>query len=274
MSAIKKTAKITLFLFSVFILLLVGGGAYLYLNLDALAKRFSEQAASDALGVPVSIGEMTISLSEKKIVVNNISVANPKGYKNKNALTVKNITIAGESFSKELLTFALVQVGGIVVNLEVNERGVNLGALKKYSEKTAQKASKESKGNSSSSAGSDIKVIIRKFSLTDAQVNPSITLLNGDLASVKAPDINIIGIGEKENGALSQEVIAQIMNIVLEEFNQTANSAGFLKGLSLDMLNDIGVSTGEVFNKNLKDSYSKEVDKFKKGFDGIKGMFE
>ena len=124
------------------------------------------------------------------------------------------------------------------------------------------------------STGIGIKVIIRKFSLTDAQVNPSITLLNGDLASVKAPDINIIGIGEKENGALSQEVIAQIMNIVLEEFNQTANSAGFLKGLSLDMLNDIGVSTGEVFNKNLKDSYSKEVDKFKKGFDGIKGMFE
>ncbi len=61
---------------------------------------------------------------------------------------------------------------------------------------------------------------------------------------------------------------------MLERFNESSNSAGFLEGLSLDSLNAIGVSTGEVFQKNLNKSYKKEVKKFKKGFQDLKGMFE
>jgi len=279
MSAVKKTARVALFLFGALVLLVVGGGAYVYLNLDSLAKKLSEQAASDALGVPVTIGEMKILLEEKKVVVENIAVANPQGYKNKNALTINNITVAGESFSKDLLVFSLVQVDGTAVNLEVNENGVNLGALKKSSEQAAQETTQKSASTAEKTAeeGDDngIKVIVRKFSLTGAQLTPSVTLLpNANLSVVSVPDINVKGIGEKENGVSSEEAVAQIMAVVLEKMNETANSAGFLKGLSLDALNDIGVSTGEVFQKNLKDSYNKEVDKLKKGVDGLKGLFE
>ena len=273
MSAVKKTAKLVLFLFSALVLLVVGLGAYLYVNMDSLAKRFTEQAASEALGVPVTIGEMKIMLDQKKVVVNDIAVANPPGYKNKDAITVKNVTVAGESFSKDLIVFSLVQVDGTAVDLEVNEKGVNLGTLKKNSEQTVEASAQPAASETSPAEGP--KVIVRNFVMTGAQMTPSVTLLPAQkLSVVRVPDIRLQGIGQKENGVVAEEAIAQIMDAVLNKFNGTANKAGFLEGLPLDMLNDIGVSTGEVFQKNLKKSYKKEVDKLKNGLDGLKGMFE
>lgn len=271
MSAVKKTAKATLYLFGFFVLLVVIVGGYMYVNMDSLAKQITEKAASDALGVPVTIGKMQILLDQKKVVVSDVAVSNPSGYEKPNAMTIKTITVAGESFTKKLLVFSDISVDGTAVNLEVNQQGANLGALKKKAEQNMASGD----GASAPSEKSEMKVIVKKFSLTQAQLTPSVTLLaKKDLPTVKVADIHLKDIGKKENGVLADEAIAQIMNAVLEELNETASSAGFLEGLSLESLNEIGVSTGEVFKKNLKKSYDKEVDKFKKGFEDLKGAFE
>ena len=272
MSAVKKTAKFSLLLLGIGVLFFVIIGSYIFVNMDSLAKDFTERAASDALGVPVTIGKMQILLDQKKVIVSDVAVANPPGYSKPNAITISTISVAGESFTKKLLTFSNITVDGTAVNLEVTDKGANLGALKKKAEKTADSGSTQT---TTTSHGSDIKVIVKKFSLTKAQLTPSVTLLSkDDLPTVKVADIHLEDIGEKENGILAEEAIAQIMDAVLEEFNETANSAGFLEGLSLEALNEIGVSTGEVFKKNLKKSYDKEVDKFKKGFEDLKSVFE
>lgn len=274
MSFVNKTMKAAFGLFGILVVLILVVGVFLYLNMDAVAKNLSEQAASKALGVPVTIGSMDISLEQKKIEVSDIAVANPKGYKGAHALTVDKIVVAGESFSKDLLVFSLVQVDGTAVNLEVSEQGVNLGALKTHTQTV-------SSNTSSSSASSDdisknnIKVIVREFSLTGAQLTPSIMLTpSEELSTVNVPDIILKNIGEKENGVEAEEAVAQIMSAVLDVFNKNASNAGFLKGLSLETLNSIGISTGAVFKGNLKDSYKKELNKFKKGFGGVQGLFE
>ncbi len=278
MSAVKKSAKASLYIFSIFVILLIVGAGFIYVNMGSIAKQLTEKVASEALGVPVTIGDMVITLEEKKVVVTNIKIANPPGYKKSHAITVDSVTVAGESFSKQLLTFARVAVDGTNVNVEVTGKGTNLGDLKKNVD--AKKGSSKPKASSSQSSdgahGKDeqIKVIVKKFALTKAQLNPSVTLIDKDLAYVTVPDIHLTNIGKKENGVVAQEAVAQIMDAVLERFNESANGAGFLEGLSLEMLNEIGVSTAEVFQKNLKESYEKEVDGFKKGLDDIKGLFE
>ncbi|MGH1377744.1 MAG: hypothetical protein ACRBB3_02885 [Alphaproteobacteria bacterium] len=280
MSAVKKTARIGLYLLSLLVLLLVGGAVYLYTNMDYLAKQITEQVASDTLGVPVHVGDMKITLEDLKVVVQDVRVSNPKGYNNPDAISIKAIVIDGDSFSRDLLTFARISVSGTNVNLEVDKDGTNISDI---SNNIANRSADKSGGSSShdghshdghSHKGEDVKVIVKKFSLTGAQITPSVTLLGGDLAKVTAPDIHLVGIGQKENGILAQEAIAQIMDVVLQKFSKSSNSAGFLEGMSLDMLNSIGVSTADVFKKNLKKSYEEEVDGFKKGFDEIKTLFE
>ena len=270
MSAVKKTAKASLFIFSSLVLLLVGGAIYLYINMDSLAKQLTEQVASDALGVNVRIGEMDIVLEEKKIVVRNLRIANPKGYENSEAITVDYITIAGESFSKDLLTFSLVSVNGVNIGLEVGQGGTNLSDIKDNIGADSSSSGQKSSGSSKSKAD-DIKVIVKKFSLTGAQLKPSITLVGADLATVTVPDIKLRGIGERENGIVAEEAIAQIMSAVLKQFNQSASGAGFLEGLSVDILKDMGVSSIGVFKDNLKEVYEKDFDGLKQG---IKGLFK
>lgn len=274
MSAVKKTAKFGLYVFSFLVILLVGGAVYLYMNMDSIAKQITEKVASDALGVPVRVGSMAISLQDKKVTVSDLSIANPAGYKKPHAIMIKKIEVAGESFSKELLVFSHIMVDGTNVNLEVSNKGTNLGDIRDNtsSNPSVEKSNKDK--SNKASKGENIKVIVKKFSLTGAELNPSVTLLGGDLAKVSVPDIKLYGIGQKENGVLAKDAISQIMNAVLQKFNSSANGAGFLKGMSLDALNNMGVSTAEVFKKNLKDSYKKEVDGLKKNLDGLKGLFE
>ncbi len=266
MSAVKKTAKVSLYIFSFFVLLFVAGGVYLYVNMDSLAKQLSEQAASDALGVPVTIGAMHISLEDKKVEVSDIRISNPAGYKKPYAVEVNSVIIAAESLSQDLLNFARVEVDGTTTNLEVNGKSTNLGDLKANIDKKQSDAP--------ASSDEQIKVIVQKFSLTKAQLNPSVTLLDRDLAFVTVPDIHLTGIGEKDGGVLAQDAIGQIMEAVLGKFTLHANSAGFLEGLSLDVLNSMGVSTGDVFKKNLKKSFDNDVEQLKQGVEGFKGLFK
>lgn len=268
MSVVKKTAKLSLYLFGFFVLLVVVGGVYLYVNLNDLAKPLIEQVATDTLGVPVTLGGLDISLEDKKVSVTNITIANPPGYQKPHAIMVGSVVIAAETLSKDLLNFARVGVDGTTVNLEVTGQGTNLGDLKqKLDERSEQ-----------SNQGPEINVIVQKFSMTKAQLNPSVTLLKRDLAFVEVPDIHLSGIGEKENGIVAQDALAQIMQAVLQRFSSSANSAGFLEGLSLDKLNSIGITTGEVFKKNLKKSFDEDVEQLKdgvqKGVEGLKGFFK
>ncbi|PCJ98149.1 MAG: hypothetical protein COA45_08330 [Zetaproteobacteria bacterium] len=275
MSAVKKTAKVSLYLLSFFVILLVGGIVYLYTNMDSLAKQLTEQIASDALGVPVRVGSMAITLENLKVVVQDIRISNPKGYTNPEAITIKSITIDGDSFTRELLTFARISVDGTHVNLEVDSDGTNLGDIKNNIANLSSPSASGNSKNTGGDKGDGIKVIVKKFSLTGAELSPSVTLLGGaTLATITAPDIRLTGVGQKENGVLAQDAIAQIMDAVLQQFNQSANGAGFLEGMSLEMLNSMGVSTADVFKKNLKKSYNKEVEGFKKGFGDLKSLFE
>lgn len=278
MSAVKNVAKVSLYLFGIGVLLLVGGAIYVYVNMNSLAKDITEQVASNALGVRVSIGEMDIRLEDKKVVVHHVQIANPKGYKNPNAVEVGNVTVALDSWSKDMVTFAMIGVGDTKVDLEVKPQGTNLGDLKKKVEARSATV----KGNKPTvdqvadvqANKHNIKVIVKEFAMTGAQITPSTTLIPVEIDKVDVPEIRLSGIGEKENGVLAHEAVAQIMNGVLKAFNKSSNKAGLLQGLPLDVMNDIGVSTIEVFQKNLKESYEGEVDRFKEGVKGLKGLFE
>ncbi len=283
MSVVGKIAKTGLYLFVFVVLLFVAGGVYLYMNINTFAKQFVEQVATDALGVPVRIAEMDITFEEKKVVVHGIQISNPPGYKKPHAIKVNTVTIAAETLSEELLTFARVDVDGTNVNIEVGQNGTNLGDIKKGIDTKQVNESKTGVSSSVPSVHSDgaalshdaqPKVIIKKFSLTKAQINPSVTLIDKDLAYIVAPDLHLKGIGQKENGIAANEAVVQIVEQLLQHFNKSANKAGFLKGLSLDALNDIGVSTADVFKKNLKESFDEDVDQIKDGLNDLKSLFE
>ncbi|MDH5722473.1 MAG: hypothetical protein OEY94_04015 [Alphaproteobacteria bacterium] len=266
MSAVKKTAKASLLLCSVIVFLFIGGAIYLYVNMNSLLADLIEDVGSDALGVEVTVGDVDVIIEDKKITVSDIRVGNPKGYKRAEAIKIGSIVIAAESLASDLLVFDRVEVNGTSVNLEVKQGGTNLGDIKKYIEQNTPQSSQPT-------SQTDVKVIVRNVHVRKAQLNPSVMLLDKDLAYVNVPDIHVRGVGERENGVVAQEAVEQVLAAVIVELNKAASHAGFLEGLSLDALNEIGVGSVEVFKKNLKNAYDSDVKELKQGLDSLKGLF-
>lgn len=235
----------------------IGGGVYVFLNLNTLAKPVTERIASETLGVRVSIGSMDIALQDKRVSVSGIKIANPRGFKKPNAVTIDQVSITLASISKELIRFKDISVGGTQAYLEVTEKGTNLQALQK-----GIKVQPKPEGKA------DIKVIIDRLAVRKAKLNPSVTLLaQQDLQSVDVPDVTLRAIGKKENGVLASEAIAQIAPVLLKSFSKAAGNAGFYQGLSKDTLKELGAAQV----KGVTDQISKEIDAVS---GKLKGLFK
>jgi hypothetical protein len=235
--------KFTKKLISILFVLLIAAGIFLYLNFGNLAKNAAERIATNALGVNVSISSLNISLKEKKAVLSGLKISNPPGYKKSHAITADRLNIGLNTASKELIDFNDISVDGVVVNLEVNEKGSNLNDLKKLA---SQKKQKESVGSK------QVRVIVRKMVINTSTLNPSLTLLDREVASIKIPAVNLSGIGSKDNGVLAQEAVGQILVKYLGVAEREAGQAGML-------------SSGAV--KDIKDAVDNAKKDIKKLFD-------
>lgn len=255
------TKKIAL----VAILVLLGAGAFIYMNMGSIAKTIAEKVGSETLDVKVSISSIDINLSDKSVLVSGLSIANPSEFKKPHAMKVESIRIAMDSFSKELLVFNDVSVKGSELFLEVTPKGTNLSALKKNIDQ-GKKAPKEEKESSSKAPAP--KVVLKHFLLANAQLHPSQTLISGtDMKDVTLPDIKLTGIGVKQNGVLAREAIGQIWDAISKAALKASSSAGLLEGMSADSLKDLSSTMGV---SNLGGSTSGTLDKAK---DGIKSLF-
>ena len=256
----KKSALLPSLLAGVIGLVAIGA-VVLYLNLGNVAKALTEKIGTETLGVKVSVSSMDISLQDKKVEVKGLKIGNPPGYKNADSLSVDLIRVVGESFSKDLLVFDEITVSGTKVNMEVEKNGTNLSDLKKN---IKPKASADEK----TETGKPIKVIVRKLTIDDATLNPAVMLISQEMKPVTMPDIVLTGIGQKTNGVLISEAVAQVLDKVTKVATQAASQQGMLQGMDDAALKEIGTQMD--MGKSLLDNAKKDMDGLK---DGLKGLF-
>ena len=78
------------------LLLLLGIAAWYFVSfrLDGVIKQQIEQVGSQTMGTSVSVGSVTTDLKNGSLIISRVTVANPPGYKNENALTLNGIEAA------------------------------------------------------------------------------------------------------------------------------------------------------------------------------------
>lgn len=244
-------SKSTLTVASIAMAFIFGGGAYLYTNLSLIAKRITQNVATQALGVPVTIDTMIVSIPEKSVMVKGLKVANPKGFKAPYAMRADEIRIDAESFSKELLIFKDIKIIGVHTDLEVQTSGTNFGAIK---DNLAKKKT-ESAAAPSKAAGQAVKVIIRDLEIGAATLQPRVLLLGDTMDPITIPALRLRGIGQKTNGILAKDAIAQVWSKFSSVLSDKALGAGYLKGLSADNLKREGVKRIQnVIEENVPDA--------------------
>ena len=253
-------SKSILTISSIAVAAMFGGGVYMVMNLGSLAEKIVERVGTQTLGVAVDIGHMDVSLQDRRVVVSGLDIANPPGFKHSKALSVDTISIVLGSVSKGLISFDDITVQGTQVYMEVKENTTNIQMIKDNI-KIKPPAAKEE-------GAEELKVIINRLALSQAKLNPTVTLLSAqDLAPITVPDILLTGVGKKENGILVNEAIAQVWQHLSTKFSSAASGAGFYEGMSSEALKEIGATQ----MKNFKDQVNEGVNEFGKS---LKGLFE
>jgi hypothetical protein len=74
----------------------VGGAAWYFVafKMDATIEKTIEKHASASLGTLVSVGDVKSDIKAGSLSISNITIANPPGYKNKNAFSLNDIEAA------------------------------------------------------------------------------------------------------------------------------------------------------------------------------------
>lgn len=212
----KKLGKILLGLFA----LVVIAGAVFFLNIDNAVRKAVEYAGTEALGVNVSVGGVKLALSDKKAGMQGLTIANPEGFKGKQLLSVKDISVAIADVSENLVTIEEVVLDGLSVTYEMGPGGTNLKALEKNIAKS--KKALEAKGDGGAAAGAEgPEVIIKRLKIVNAELVPAIAGLESFNKPLRLPEIVLKDIGSKSDPASGTDVAAKVMNRIISSSSNT-----------------------------------------------------
>tara|TARA_A200000113_G_scaffold224864_1_gene243890 strand:- start:355 stop:1158 length:804 start_codon:yes stop_codon:yes gene_type:complete len=249
---------------------LFGGGIYLYMNLNSIAKPIIENLASDALGVEVSIGDLDINLSEKKAAVKSVKIENVEGFQSNHILTVSSASVNLKTLEAGLVSIGTIAVDDINMHLDITEKGTNAQTLQKQiGERAAMKqknAGTDDKTNATSDSKSSTKVMIDQIKLGKITLNTNSPFIK-TLKPISIDGTQINKIGVSENGVTIEKATKQITSQLLSYVNKQASKEGLYKGVAESVLKEIGT-------KSLNSETKGKLEEFKnEASEKLKGLF-
>ncbi|MGB4057142.1 MAG: hypothetical protein WBK77_03560 [Alphaproteobacteria bacterium] len=243
---------------SVAMALLFGGGVYLMMNMNIIAKNYIEREASRTLGVSVTLGQIDIDVKARSARAKNLVVANPDGFEKPYAVKVETINVILGDVTKSLAVLQDVEVVGVDVNLEVRKNVTNLAAISNRIPETVNQPDEA------------LKVIVDKLTVSQATITPSTVLFTKEaVAPVAVSDFVFKDVGRKENGIPVSEAMGKVWSHVAYQLNIQALQSGLLEGMSPEALQEMGLGFAKRFKDNLEDAVKDKVQKINDGIDQI-----
>jgi hypothetical protein len=214
------------------LLLVVGGVIYLLGGGGDIIKTQIEKQGTLYLGTPVSVANIDLSLVERRLSINELNIANPKGYRDANAFGLNAVTLdLGESFSEPYVVETVsINAPEVLYELDANGQG-NLIVLKNNLEANLPASEGESVPESAASSdGANPLVIVENITVSGVRLQLNFeNLPTGDLKvdtkayEITLPTFNAGPIG-KPNGIPADQVGAAIFDIMLDQVIDAAKS--------------------------------------------------
>ena len=175
---------------------------YVTASLDSLVKQGIETYGSRIVGAPVRVGSVEISLSSGRGTLRELSVSNPEGFSNGDALRLAEITldIQPSSLTQEPLVIQEITILGPQVNAEVSASGsTNIDVLRRNV--SAYSGTSSDGGSTTSPEAVDDTppplLRINELTFADGVLAADTTAIGGDVRALELAPLRLAELGGK-----------------------------------------------------------------------------
>jgi uncharacterized protein involved in outer membrane biogenesis len=210
-----------------FVVVVAGAAIYLYSSLDGIVRNVIVDSGSKATGGQVSVGTVSLSLSQGKGTLTDVMIGNPPGFSTNPAVKVGRIDLVIDSatIGANPVVVKDVVVDGPAILNELGPGGDNLDVLRRHAQSSADTA----RGTPSNSQGR--KLVIERLLVTHGTLTVSVA--GQPAAHANLGDVELHDVGRSTNGATEAEVAAQVLAALADQVKSQAppGMADALKGL-------------------------------------------
>jgi uncharacterized protein involved in outer membrane biogenesis len=187
-----------------------------WFSLNRIMQWGIEQNASTALGVPMHIGKLNLSLTDGTLGIDNLTIDNPDGFNTPYLMKVTafNIKLKPSSLIAETVEIQSMELDGLEINVEQNFANSNIFTVGgKLQQQRGEQAKQGDRGEKKVKAGS--------VSIKNVKANLKISALGQTIAnsSIQVPPIELKDIGsDNAQGVL----LSEFMRKLVEEISTAA----------------------------------------------------
>ncbi len=264
MNAIGKILKSVLITIVVVLVVLI---AAFFLIGDQLIKAGVEKGGSMALGVPVKVGGVHLSILRGMVTIDGLQVTNPQGYKNEYLLELEKGKVAVDirSLLSDTVHIKEINLDGIKLAIEQKMLSSNVKDLLAGMKTKAKPA--EPKKPVEEPKGPGKKLVVDQLDITNTEAKLVTTVGVSAGANVKLSPIHMSNLGSDSPLSIA-ELTSKIFLALIQGVAQ--QGAGLLpddvvsgmKG-GLEKVTDLGGEGGK-----------KVIEEGSKVIEGIKGLFK
>jgi len=249
--------------FCFLLLLILGFALYGFYEVDGLVKAAIEKYGTEAVKAQVSVGSVDVDFKKAQVTLKNLTVANPEGFKEKNAFHAGEVMINLDE--KHLGTAKIivqkVSVVAPTITYEYSSRGDNLGILQNNAINYAQQIAKSVGVDSSKSTEkSKVKILIKDVYLNDISLLLRDSRLFDTSIKLPLPNIHMSKVGNADDGSDPSEVAGQVMNSLFgstkRAVTESAPAALEQAGVQLKDAETTVKNTGSKLMKEIKGLFS------------------
>jgi len=204
----KKVLKILLIIVPIFLVIV---GIVLFLQLNRVVKATVETIGPKALGAPVALENVNISIFSGKGTLSGLRIGNPEGFKTDSAFELGRLLV---EFDTSTLKSDVIHIREIIIEAPtITFEGLKGGNIKQLEQNVTAFAGKREEeieeAGADDKAERPKKVVIDHLQLTGGLLNYA--PLWGISIAIPLPDIEMKNVGEASGGVTVASVVAQIL---------------------------------------------------------------
>jgi hypothetical protein len=196
------------------LLLVVGGGVWYYTNfyMDNMIQRQIEASSSSSLGTRVSVGSVETNIKDGSLNISSVTVANPPGYKNKNAISLNGIEAAVDYANFDIKRMVIDSPDIVIEEKGGKTNFTDLMAALQKTESSSEPASDADADGQEEPAKEEKIIVLRHFRMSESRAAfESESLDHYSNIKIGAVELNDLkGTPTEVSNAIANEILSEV----------------------------------------------------------------